>query len=132
MKLLFLKKKKKKKKLKWHILNDCAICITTRKERKTASWPWVVVQCAVLVQVLDDEEERMIKLTAPEMRMVLAEQMTGLLRESPSLSLPLDQVLLAFQRQYGFPLRLSDFGVHDVKSLLGKIKHCVSVSWGLF
>ena len=103
------------------------------KKEKQPLGPGVVVQCAVvLVQVLDDEEERMIKLTAPEMRMVLAEQMTGLLRESPSLSLPLDQVLLAFQRQYGFPLRLSDFGVHDVKSLLGKIKHCVSVSWGLF
>ena len=100
------------------------------KKEKQPFGPRVVVHCVnvVLVQVLDDEEERMIKLTAPEMRMVLAEQMMGLLRESPSLSLPLDQVLLAFQRQYGFPLRLSDFGVHDVKSLLGKIKHCVSVS----
>ena len=70
----------------------------------------------------------MIKLTAPEMRRVLAEQMTGLLRESAGMTLPLTEVLLAFQRQYGFPLRLSDFGVHDVKSLLAKIKHCVYVS----
>ncbi|KAL8579349.1 hypothetical protein ACOMHN_026714 [Nucella lapillus] len=80
-----------------------------------------------VVEILDDEEERMIKLTAPEMRRVLAEQMVGLLRESPGMVLPLNEVLLAFQRHYGFPLRLSDFGVHDVKNLLGKIKHCICV-----
>jgi hypothetical protein len=79
-------------------------------------------------QILDDEEERMIKLTAAEMRLVLAEQVVGLLRESPGLALPVDQVLLAFQRQYGFPLRLSDFGARDVRHLLDKIKHCTFVS----
>ncbi|XP_076442695.1 meiosis regulator and mRNA stability factor 1-like isoform X2 [Babylonia areolata] len=80
-----------------------------------------------VVEIVDDEEERMIKLTAPEMRRVLAEQITGLLRESPGMVLPIKDVLLAFHRHYGFPLRLADFGVHDVKSLLTKIRHCVSV-----
>lgn len=72
----------------------------------------------------------MLKLTAPEMRAVLAEQMMGLLREQTDYKLAVDQLLLAFQRQYGFPLRLADYGVGTVPALLGKIKHCVSVSAG--
>ncbi|XP_025094974.1 meiosis regulator and mRNA stability factor 1-like isoform X2 [Pomacea canaliculata] len=80
-----------------------------------------------VVEIVEEQEERMLKLTAPEMRAVLAEQMMGLLREQTDYKLAVDQLLLAFQRQYGFPLRLADYGVGTVPALLGKIKHCVSI-----
>ncbi|KAK7501530.1 hypothetical protein BaRGS_00007334 [Batillaria attramentaria] len=80
-----------------------------------------------VVEILEDQEERMLKLTAPEMRAVLSEQIVGLVREYPGQCLPVSQLMLAFQRQYGFPLCLVDYGVNSVIALLGKIKHCVSV-----
>nr|KAG5709829.1 hypothetical protein BaRGS_032653 [Batillaria attramentaria] len=80
-----------------------------------------------VVEILEDQEERMLKLTAPEMRAVLSEQIVGLVREYPGQCLPVSQLMLAFQRQYGFPLCLVDYGVNSVIALLGKIKHCVSL-----
>lgn len=73
----------------------------------------------------------MLKLTPPEMRAVLSEQIIGLLHEQPANRLLVDQLTLAFHRQYGFPLLLSDYGVDSVSALLGKIKHCVKASYRL-
>lgn len=78
-----------------------------------------------LVQIEEDGEERMIHLAPAELRKVLCEQLTSLIR--PAGTVAVSKILLEYAKHFGFCLRLEDFKVDSVKALLLKLKNHIKV-----
>ncbi|XP_069125542.1 meiosis regulator and mRNA stability factor 1-like [Argopecten irradians] len=80
-----------------------------------------------VVEMEEDGEERMIHLTEPELRKILAEQMVGLLKYQKSQCLPLHHLMSTFTCHYGFNIPLYDFNVDSEEDLMKKLRHVVKV-----
>lgn len=85
--------------------------------------------CDFLFQIEEEGEERLIHLTEPELRKILAEQIVGLLKVQKNECVPLHHLMSAFTCHYGFNIPLHDFGVDSEEELLNKLKHVVKVAW---
>lgn len=84
--------------------------------------------CDFLFQIEEEGEERLIHLTEPELRKILAEQIVGLLKVQKNECVPLHHLMSAFTCHYGFNIPLHDFGVDSEEELLNKLKHVVKVA----
>lgn len=80
------------------------------------------------LQIEEEGEERLIHLTEPELRKILAEQIVGLLKVQTNECVPLHHLMSAFTCHFGFNIPLHDFGVDCEEELLSKLKHVVKVS----
>ncbi|XP_041362324.1 meiosis regulator and mRNA stability factor 1-like isoform X2 [Gigantopelta aegis] len=80
-----------------------------------------------ILEIEDEGDERILRLTLIEMRKVLCEQMSGLLRNQQGQALRVDDFLPAFACQFGFSLRLEDFGAVSVESLVARFRHLVKI-----
>ncbi|XP_060076534.1 meiosis regulator and mRNA stability factor 1-like [Ylistrum balloti] len=80
-----------------------------------------------VVEMEEDGEERMIHLTEPELRKILAEQVVTLLRYQKSQCLPLHHLMSTFTCHYGFNIPLYDFNVESEEELMKKLRHVVKV-----
>ena len=76
-------------------------------------------------QLEEDGEERMIQLSVTEMRAVLIEQLTLLLR--PAGAIPVGKIQQAYGNRFNFGLKLSDYGVESTRSLLLQLKNHIKV-----
>ena len=72
----------------------------------------------VLIQLEEEEEDKMLCLTEAELVRVLEDQMTQLLRSCPDGELPVPELLNTFMRFHGHGLRLQDYGVNSVCELV--------------
>lgn len=81
-----------------------------------------------MFQIEEEGEERLIHLTEPELRKILAEQIVGLLKVQKNECVPLHHLMSAFTCHYGFNIPLHDFGVDSEEELLNKLKHVVKVA----
>lgn len=81
-----------------------------------------------LLQLEEEGDERLLRLTQPEMRKVLSEQITNLLKIQPGHGMVKDELLPAFTRQFSFNLHLQDFQVVSLDALLARLRHIISVS----
>nr|XP_022317028.1 meiosis regulator and mRNA stability factor 1-like [Crassostrea virginica] len=80
-----------------------------------------------VVDIEEEGEERLIHLTEPELRKILAEQIVGLLKVQTNECVPLHHLMSAFTCHFGFNIPLHDFGVDCEEELLSKLKHVVKV-----
>ncbi|OWF50825.1 meiosis arrest female protein 1 homolog isoform X2 [Mizuhopecten yessoensis] len=80
-----------------------------------------------VVEMEEDSEERMIHLTEPELRKILAEQVVSLLKYQKSECLPLHHLMSTFTCHYGFNIPLYDFNVETEEDLMKKLRHVVKV-----
>ncbi|KAK6187453.1 hypothetical protein SNE40_005480 [Patella caerulea] len=80
-----------------------------------------------VVEMEDEGEERILRLTLPEMRKVLSEQVTELLKTRPGQCIPLVELIPEFLNMFGFTPRYEDFHVECLKSLLSKLRHIIKV-----
>ena len=69
----------------------------------------------------------MIKLTHPELRKVVCEQLSTLIRERGGAVL-LDHLLHLFAQRYSYTLKVEDFNVRSVRELLYKLKNNFKVN----
>ena len=76
---------------------------------------------------MEEEDEKILSLTAPELVKVLEEQVTGLLKSCPNHELPVPEFLTAFMRYHGHSIRLSDYDVSSVMELMEKIPNIAKV-----
>ncbi|XP_061175452.1 meiosis regulator and mRNA stability factor 1-like isoform X2 [Saccostrea echinata] len=80
-----------------------------------------------VLEIEEEGEERLIYLTEPELRKILAEQIIGLLKAQKNECVALHHLMSAFTCHYGFNIPLHDFGVDCEEDLLNKLKHVVKV-----
>ena len=80
-----------------------------------------------LVQILDEQDEKMLCLTELELLKVLEEQVAALLRSCPGHQLPMPEFLSSYMKFHGHSLRLPDYGVSSVLELVEKIPHTAKV-----
>ncbi|XP_033736360.1 meiosis regulator and mRNA stability factor 1-like isoform X2 [Pecten maximus] len=80
-----------------------------------------------VVEMEEDGEERLIHLTEPELRKILAEQIVSLLKYQKSQCLPLHHLMSTFTCHYGFNIPLYDFNVESEEDLMKKLRHVVKV-----
>ncbi|KAK3091075.1 hypothetical protein FSP39_016962 [Pinctada imbricata] len=80
-----------------------------------------------VVEIEEESEERLIHLTEPELRKVLAEQLVTLLNVQKNQCIPLHHLMSAFTCHFGFNIPLYDFNVDSEEELLTKLKHVVKV-----
>ncbi|CAL1526310.1 unnamed protein product [Lymnaea stagnalis] len=78
-----------------------------------------------IVEIEEEGEERLIHLSPAELRKVLCEQLTALIR--PSGAIPINRILTEYASHFGFCLKLDDFRVDSVKSLLLKLKSHIKI-----
>lgn len=87
-----------------------------------------VLSCYIALQIEEEGEERLIHLTEPELRKILADQIVGLLKLQRNHWLPLHHLMSAFTCHYGFNIPLYDFNVDSEEELINKMKHVIKVS----
>ena len=80
-----------------------------------------------MLQIDEDQEEKTLSLTGPQLLQVVGEQVVALLQSLPSHSVPVGDFLQAFTRHYGFGLRLDDFNVNSVTELMEQLPHMTKV-----
>ncbi|XP_071106106.1 meiosis regulator and mRNA stability factor 1-like [Haliotis cracherodii] len=80
-----------------------------------------------VVELEEEGDERLLRLTQPEMRKVLSEQITNLLKIQPGHGMVKDELLPAFTRQFSFNLHLQDFQVVSLDALLARLRHIISI-----
>ncbi|XP_048760043.2 meiosis regulator and mRNA stability factor 1-like isoform X2 [Ostrea edulis] len=80
-----------------------------------------------VVDIEEEGEERLIHLTEPELRKILAEQIVGLIKMQKNECVALHHLMSAFTCHYGFNIPLQDFGVGCEEELLNRLKHVVKV-----
>ncbi|BFZ17881.1 hypothetical protein BsWGS_20919 [Bradybaena similaris] len=80
---------------------------------------------AHVAEIEEDGEERMIHLAPAELRKVLCEQLTSLIR--PAGTVAVSKILLEYAKHFGFCLKLEDFKVDSVKALLLKLKNHIKI-----
>ncbi|GFR91344.1 meiosis arrest female protein 1 homolog [Elysia marginata] len=78
-----------------------------------------------IVRLEEEGEERMIQLTLTEMRAVLVEQLTSLLR--PAGAIPVGKIQQAYGNRFNYGLKLSDYGAETTRSLLLQLKNHVRI-----
>lgn len=78
-----------------------------------------------IVEIEEEGEERLIHLSPAELRKVLCEQLTALIR--PCGAIPINRILTEYASHFGFCLKLDDFRVDSVKSLLLKLKSHIKI-----
>lgn len=78
--------------------------------------------------MVDQEGEKILVLTGPELLKVLEEHATSLLKASPSHQLPVPEFLAAYMRHHGHSLSLQDYGVSSVVQLITRIPTVAKVS----
>ncbi|XP_052266236.1 meiosis regulator and mRNA stability factor 1-like isoform X2 [Dreissena polymorpha] len=77
---------------------------------------------------LDDEgEEKIIKLTESKLRKVVGDQIISLLKHRKVQCYPLDQLMPAYTQFYGYAIPLGDLRVHNPQQLMSKLKHVVKL-----
>lgn len=77
---------------------------------------------------MEQDGEKIIVLTEPELLKVLEEHVTSLLKASPGHQLPVPEFLAAYMRHHGHSLSLHDYGVTSVVQLIEKIPSVAQVS----
>ncbi|XP_067116004.1 meiosis regulator and mRNA stability factor 1 [Osmerus mordax] len=80
-----------------------------------------------VLTVLECGEEKLLTLTELERVKALAAQLVKLLRAQPDSSLPASQLLAEYSKTYGYGLRLQDYDVGSLPTLLAKLGHVVKV-----
>lgn len=75
----------------------------------------------VSLQIEEEGEERLLHLTAHELRKVLCEQLCTLFK-SVGGSMPLAKVEVEYARHFGFGLKMEDFHVGSARQLLLNLK----------
>ncbi|XP_064600287.1 meiosis regulator and mRNA stability factor 1-like isoform X2 [Liolophura sinensis] len=80
-----------------------------------------------VVELEDEGEERFVRLTEPELKKVLSEQVVKLLGLQYNGQLSLDNFYRVFTCHFGFTLRLRDFKASSIKELLAQLKHVVRI-----
>ncbi|XP_052765793.1 meiosis regulator and mRNA stability factor 1-like isoform X2 [Mya arenaria] len=80
-----------------------------------------------VVELDEEVEERMIRLTESELRKVVGDQVVAMLKEQRVHCCPLDQLTTNYQQMYGFPLPLADLHVETPQQLATKLKHVVKL-----
>ncbi|KAJ8413614.1 hypothetical protein AAFF_G00081210 [Aldrovandia affinis] len=80
--------------------------------------------------VLECGEEKILTLTEMEQVKALAAQFVKLLRSQKDNSLPMGELLTEYSKTFGYGLRLQDFDVSSVPTLLQKLCHVVKVVEG--
>ncbi|GFO25751.1 meiosis arrest female protein 1 homolog, partial [Plakobranchus ocellatus] len=74
-----------------------------------------------VVRLEDEGEERLIQLTVTEMRAVLCEQLTSLIRSAGAI--PVCKIQQAYGSRFNFGLKLSDYGADSTRLLLLQLKN---------
>ena len=77
--------------------------------------------------MVDEEDEKFIQLTDPELRKVVGEQIVDLLKQKKVQCFPLDSLMLTFTLHYGFMIPLHDLKVATMEELMTKLKHVLKV-----
>ncbi|ELT96320.1 hypothetical protein CAPTEDRAFT_189894 [Capitella teleta] len=73
------------------------------------------------VKLLDEQGEKLLCLTEPELLIVLEEQILALLSSCINGELPVPEFLASFMKFHGHSLRLPDYGVTSVVELIEKV-----------
>ena len=81
----------------------------------------------LLIQVLDDKEEKVLCLTEFEMTRILEENVTSLLRTFPSCQVPVGEFFHIYSMVHRHCIRLDDFGVKSIAELITKIPNVAKV-----
>ncbi|XP_005112252.1 meiosis regulator and mRNA stability factor 1 [Aplysia californica] len=74
-----------------------------------------------VVEIEEEGEERLIQLSGPELRKVVCEQLSSLIR--PVGSIPINRLLTEFANHFGFCLKLEDFEVESPRALISKLRN---------
>ncbi|KAL5019265.1 hypothetical protein ScPMuIL_004987 [Solemya velum] len=80
-----------------------------------------------VIEIEEDGEERLIHLTEPELRKVIGEQISNLLKQQRFMRLSVEDLMSTFTRNYGFSIQLHEFSVGSIEELLGKLQHVIRV-----
>jgi hypothetical protein len=80
-----------------------------------------------VVQLLDEGEEKVIRLTEPELRKVIGDHLVSLLKQKKVQCYPLDNIMVAFTQHYGYTIPMEDLHVYSMEQLMAKLKHVLKV-----
>ncbi len=80
-----------------------------------------------MLQVVDEDDEKILCLTESELLIVLEEQVCSLLKSFSSQELPVPEFLASFLRFNGHSIRLHDYGVSSITELIEKIPNTAKV-----
>ena len=80
-----------------------------------------------LLQIADDDDEKVLCLTESELLKVLEEQVVLLLKACPNQQIPVPEFLTAFLHCHGHSIRLSDYSAHSVVELIQMIPNAAQV-----
>ncbi|XP_072466423.1 meiosis regulator and mRNA stability factor 1 isoform X4 [Notamacropus eugenii] len=82
-----------------------------------------------VLQVLECGQEKILTLTEVERVKALASQFVKLLRSQKDNCLMMTDLLTEYGKTFGYTLRLQDYDVSSVSSLMQKLCHVVKVVW---
>lgn len=85
-----------------------------------------------ILQLLDECEEKVIRLTEPELRKVVGDKIVGLLKQKKVQCYPLDNLMVAFSQHYGYTILMQDLHVHTMEQLMAKLKHVLKVCFSFY
>ncbi|XP_060583297.1 meiosis regulator and mRNA stability factor 1-like isoform X2 [Ruditapes philippinarum] len=80
-----------------------------------------------IVELLDEGEEKIIRLTEPELRKVIGDHIVSLLKQKKVQCYPLDNIMVAFTQHYGYTIPMEDLHVYSMEQLMAKLKHVLKV-----
>ena len=86
------------------------------------------VQMLPTIQMIEEDGEKILVLTGPELLKVLEEHVTSLLKACPGHQLLVPDFLAAYMRHHGHSLSLQDYGVASVVQLIKLIPTVAQVS----
>ncbi|XP_059145129.1 meiosis regulator and mRNA stability factor 1-like isoform X3 [Physella acuta] len=78
-----------------------------------------------IIELEEEGEEKLIHLSPAELRKVLCEQLTTLIR--PSGAIPVNRILTEYANHFGFCLKLDDFRADSTRALLLKLKTHIKI-----
>ena len=77
--------------------------------------------------MIEEDGEKILVLTGPELLKVLEEHVTSLLKSCPQHTLLVPDFLAAYMRHHGHSLSLQDYGVSSVVQLIKLIPSVAQV-----
>ncbi|XP_053388921.1 meiosis regulator and mRNA stability factor 1-like [Mercenaria mercenaria] len=80
-----------------------------------------------IVELLDEGEEKVIRLTEQELRKVVGDHIVDLLKQKKVQCYPLDNLMIAFTQHYGYTIPMEDLHVYSMEQLMTKLKHVLKV-----
>ncbi|CAH1794385.1 unnamed protein product, partial [Owenia fusiformis] len=80
-----------------------------------------------VLQMIDEDDDKMLCLTEDELIKVLVGQVSKLLQSCPNRRIPVCEFMAAFMKFFGHSICLADYGVTNIISLLEKIDSITNI-----